>query len=177
VALMRTISTRSLCTKRRGTAEVETLFAVVVLLTILMFVLCSVKIALSRMGMQNQAGEQAFHDGTEAANPQFANNPAVAPVDESAFMNTGVATLPDLPNRMHVPSLTETVPVFDGTSNQLPPATTHGTAALAAPAWVFSAYPVGGGDEDATAAWFNAYVLQSHEEFVQPLGLAAPWTP
>ena len=200
MALIEAMSTRLSSTKRqmperpcrnglrhrRGTAEIETIFACFVLITILAMAKFMFDIAQSRQTLQDQAGEQAFHDGTDTNDPQFATNPPVSPVDESPFMNTGQATLPDLPNRMHVPALTGVVTANMNPHNPDPDkcvdrqfnnVNTAATAALAAPAWMFSAYPVGGSDEDATEAWFNAYVLQSHEEFVQPLGLAAPWTP
>ena len=165
-------SNKSICTdaRRRGTAEVELLLSVIVLLALLFLVRGGYQLMLARMDMIHTAGFRAMQEATASGNPQYTDDgdmPALDGID---------AVRPGLPNRMHVPRLTTTVSIDSGANQTLSPKTVGGMAAVASPSWTYSAWPVGS-DRSATTQWFQTYADESHSELVYPLGLAPVWTP
>jgi len=136
-----------------------------VLITILLLTVGLLHLASARLSTAQTANYQAFHDAIQANTPQYADNASYPPLD-------GITSIrPGFPNRLHVPMPKQTV-LFQNLK-----ATTVGSwTAVAAPAWSYSCYPVGG-DSSATAQWFTSYVDESHQGLYQPLGLSPAWAP
>mgnify|MGYP000666378517 CR=1 FL=1 len=156
---------------RRGTAEIELLFGVMVLIVILLLVRGGYQLAISRIGTGEQAEMQAFNDATAASPPMYADGIDVAPV-------VGYSDIrPGLPNRVHVPHLSQNLTIGTGDPQRPVDVTISSSAAVAGPPWTFSGYPAGSSDQALHAEWFLQYVDESHVERIDPLALAPPWAP
>jgi hypothetical protein len=150
---------------RRAASEIETLFCLVVLITFLLLAVGLWHLGVARLSTAQTAEFEAFQDGTQSQSPQYAGNAAYPPLD-------GISTIrPGLPNRLSVPESKQSVAM-----SNLNTVSVNGFAAVASPAWSYRGYP-DSGDQDATAAWFQNYVDESHADLIQPLGLSQPWTP
>jgi len=155
----------------RGTAEIELILSVVLLITILMLSLGAMRIAVERLNTSNAATFEAFSNATTGQTPQYTDDTDLVPID-------GIGSIrPGLPNRTHVPRPTTQVSVYAGNKETLPAATIGAKAGLASPAWTYSAYPVGGADAQATQQWFLDDAAESHTYLSDPLRLAPAWTP
>jgi hypothetical protein len=156
---------------RRGTAEIELILSVVVLLTVMFLALGAMRIAAARLSTARTANVEAFRNATIDATPMYTGDGGLPPVD-------GVgAVRPGLPNRTHVPRPKQDVSVAAGDRQTLPPVTVGGKAGTAGPPWTYSAYPVGGQDEADTEQWFLDDAAESHTNLTDPLRLAPAWTP
>ncbi len=161
--------------RRRGTAEIELLLSISVLIVLLNGTIFFRKLGHARLGGLQTTGFEAFQDATQANPPQYATNPVDSPVDGFTSVRPG------LPNRLHEPKISTPVSVvFIDQSNPQNSSTTNATmvasSALPSPSWTFPAYP-DSADETATSQWFQNYVQESHQELIDPLGLAPAWTP
>lgn len=155
--------------RQRGTSEIELLVVCLLLIVIMNATVFCRQLGSARLGGQQIAAEEAFHDATQAAVPVYADDAANPPTDGFASVRPG------LPNRLHVPHDLTNVALANASSG-FAPVTLKASAALAGPSWTYPAYP-DSGDEAATSQWFLDYVAESHQELVDPLGLAPPWTP
>lgn len=172
--MTRTPSKSSTCTKQRrrarGTAEIEAIFAILVLMGILFLAVSAARLASARMKTAQLASFEAFKDGTDRRIPLHVDDTTVPPFG-------GVGDIrPGLPSRMHVPMETREVELFTGDKDDPNPMKVRSIAALAAPAWSGSGWPVGG-DESTTADWFTTFVEDSHGEVIDPLMLDDTWRP
>jgi hypothetical protein len=157
--------------RHRGTAEIELILSVVLLITIMMLALGAMHLATARLDTANNATFQAFNNANTGQTPQYTDDGDLPPID-------GIGSVrPGMPNRTHVPRPTTQVSVYAGDKQTLPPVTIGGKAGLTSPAWTYSAYPVGGNDEQATQQWFLNDAAESHTYLTDPLRLAPPWTP
>ena len=155
---------------RRGTAEIELVLSIVVLISLLMLTLGAMKIAIARLDTANTAEFEAFFDATSAQDPQYTGSSDLAPIE-------GVgASRPGLPNRTHVAKPTAEVTISTGNRDALT-TTVGGRAGLASPAWNYSAFPVGSADRAVTGGWFSDHVNESHGQLTDPLRLAPAWKP
>ena len=157
---------------RRGTAEIELVLSVVVLISILMLIVGATKLAVARLDTARSAQSEAFLDATTAPTPAYADDSQLPPID-------GIATVR--------PRTSKTEPTFRdpppksrsnaGNHQTLPPFTIGGKAGPAGPPWSYPAYPVGAADLTATEQWFVDYITESHAPLINPLRLAPSWTP
>src|SRR3954468_2737276 len=133
---------------RPGTAEIELILSVAVLMTVMFLAMGAMKIAAARLSTARTANVEAFRNATVESTPMYTDDSGLTPVD-------GVgAVRPGLPNRTHVPREKQDVSVYAGNKETLPPVTVGGKAGVAGPPWTYSAYPVGGQDAADTAQWF-----------------------
>jgi hypothetical protein len=157
--------------RHRGTASIELILSVVLLITIMMLGLGAMHLATARLDTSNNATFEAFSNATTGQTPQYTDDGDLAPID-------GIGSIrPGMPNRTHVPRPTTQVSVYAGDNQTLPSTTIGAKAGLTSPAWTYSAYPVGGADEQATQQWFLDDAAESHTYLTDPLRLAPPWTP
>ena len=157
--------------RRRGTASIELILSVVLLITIMMLGLGAMHLATARLDTSNNATFEAFSNATTGQTPQYTDNGDLTPID-------GIGSVrPGMPNRTHVPRPTTQVSVYAGDNQTLPSTTIGAKAGLTSPAWTYGAYPVGGNDEQATQQWFLDDAAESHTYLTDPLRLAPPWTP
>ncbi|QOV88401.1 hypothetical protein [Humisphaera borealis] len=155
---------------RRGTAEIELVLSVVVMITLLMLTLGAMKIAIARLDTANTAEFEAFYDATSAQDPQYTGYSDLTPIG-------GVGNVrPGLPDRTHVAKPTARVTISTGNRESLT-TETGGKAGLISPAWNYSGYPVGSADHVVTGGWFGDYANESHGQLTDPLRLAPAWTP
>ena len=153
---------------RRGTAEIEALLGILVLMSVLLLVRGARELGEARLDVGSDATIAAFRDATLASPPLYADNSRLTPV-------TGYASIrPGLPNRTHVP---ETSSAVDVGISGLPRMGVSSEAAVPSPAWTFRGNPVGDSDHARTQSWFETYVDESHMELIDPLGLDEPWHP
>ena len=156
---------------RRGNAEFELVISCIILLSILFIVAGAMKIGVARMNATQTASYEAFHNATEDSTPLYTDNPAAQPLD-------GIATIrPTLPNRLHAQHPTTQVSGLTGGNGTTFTANVGAQAAVLAPNWNYSAYPVGASDQALLQTWFEDYVNESHADIKDSLGLSAPWTP
>src|SRR4051812_13153044 len=121
---------------RRGTAEIELLLVIPILLGFLFLVGGAMKLGAFRIENIFSAEEKAYRDATASQDPLYSPN-GPAPID-------GITSIkPGLPNRMPRADFAEggSVDLYLG-STQPPPVPLHDNAAFAAPAWSYSTWPV-----------------------------------
>ena len=147
------------------------MLSVVVLITILMLVMASTRLAVQRLDTARSAQFEAFQDATTSTVPLYTGDSALSPIDGTD------AIRPTLPNRTHVPRPTVNVEVRTGHNDAPSTVSVGGKAGLVGPAWTFSAYPVGDADRAPTEQWFSDYATESHGSLMDPLRLAPNWTP
>lgn len=155
---------------RKGTAEIELVLSIVVLITLLTLTVGAMRIALARLDTANTAQFEVQFDATSSEDPQLTGRGDLTPIDGIG------ASRPGLPQRTHVATPTAEVRVSAGNREQIE-TTVGGKAGLISPAWNFAAYPVGGSDRDVTGDWFGTYTEESHGQLVSPLRLAPAWQP
>src|SRR5688572_17277546 len=120
---------------RRGTAEIELILSVVVLITIMMLAIGAMRIGMARLETARSATFEAFRNATTDPVPLYTGDGDLEPIP-------GVGSVrPGLPNRTHVPRPEAEVTVYAGNKESLPPVTVGGRAGLASPPWTYSAYP------------------------------------
>jgi hypothetical protein len=158
----------------RGTAEIELILIIPILLALLFLAKGSLGLGAARLQNGFQAEQTAYSDAT---------TPTAAPADSASgnlaptvgFVSD-LPNLPDtLPNRMHVS--TGTVNYTPAAHVPLNPITMTEQAAFASPAWAYSAWPAGnsGGFQDSTATdnWFSDYAAQVRDNTaITALGLS-----
>jgi hypothetical protein len=131
----------------------------------------AMRIGVARITAGKDASFQAFSNATAGQVPQYTDDPGAPLID-------GIASIrPGLPNRFHSPRPSSNVTVFTGGGESLAPVPIQGSAAVAAPFWVYTAYPVISPDQAMTQQWFVAFCLESHAAFADSLGLAPAWPP
>lgn len=161
----------SICAgRRRGTAEIELILSVTILISILVLTVSAMRIGVARLDTVGQAVRDAFRDATVERNPRHTGDGELSPLEGIGSVRSG------MPNRTHVRRAERKVAVNTG-DTPMPDVTVGGKAGLAGPSWTFPAYPVGGGDRAETEGWFMDYVGESHDELTDPLRLAPAWTP
>ena len=170
---MNSKSQRSLfrSTARRGTAEIELLLSIIVLISILMLVVGTVHIGMARLNTVEDAAYRALGNAATGGTPLYTNDPALSEITTIADIRPG------MPNRTHVVVSQKQVSVSPSVNQTLPPTNVHAYAGAISPAWTFSAYPAIATDSQATQTWFETYVTESHQELIDPLVLAPPWAP
>lgn len=155
---------------RRGTAEIELLLTIILLITILMLTKGALELGLARIDAHQDAAARAFGDAAAGTPPAWADSTA-APVIGYTDIRPG------LPLRVHIVSARSTVTIYGGDRDPLPPFTVGADAAVSSPSWPICGYPAGQIDRDMIRSWFLDYVAESHEELIGPLGLAPAWRP
>src|SRR5262245_11869655 len=130
---------------RRGTAEIELLMVIPLLLVLLFITKGTLQLGEARLRNAFDAEQQASTDDISSAPPTDTNR-NLQPID-------GIASVrPGLPNRMHDREQSRIVTPWQHVPLNKITLTEH--AAFAAPAWAYTAFPVhdaGGGFNDATA--------------------------
>ena len=163
---------------RRGTAEIETLILVPVLLGIIALIYAAYNIGSGRLHNAFNAEQQAYRDATAPiATPADASTGLLTPVDPFTAELPQLAD--ELPDRVYVSELTPKI--IPATNLPLDPITLDDKAAFPAPAWAYSAWPSGNGygfaDRAATQGWFADYTGQVRTPAITAaLGLS-PATP
>ncbi len=160
---------------RRGNAEIETILVIPVLLALLFLMKGSLQLGTARLLNVFQAEQKAYADATTPTPPAAdSDSGTLDPLNDLA---SALPALPDqFPNRMHVSNAT--MDVNYGLNIPLPDAHLQNQAAFPAPAWAYSAWPVGdqGGsfnDASATHAWFSDYTAQVRTDTItNALGLS-----
>lgn len=177
---MQGVCVKSTCTKtsfrRRGTAEIELLLCVILIVTLLLLLAGLIKFSRGLLQGTAAARYAAFHDATVTPNPQYAPDSSPTPgLDSSAHIGYANIRNPQLPVRLHVPRLSQNITIFVGTGF-LPQITLQSTAAVGSPAWAYNAYPVPS-DRAITQQWFENYIDESVAPLRDPLDLAPAWAP
>jgi hypothetical protein len=164
--------------RSRGTAEIELLLVIPLLLTLLFITKGTLRLGEARMKNVFDAQQDAYSDAiARSSQPRLYANGSLAPIPSIAdTLNKS----PDLPNRMH--DRDSTVTVTPAAPIPLKPVALTDSAAFAGPAWAYTAWPVhdaGGAFNDATTTneWFSNYAEEKKSVVEQPLGLAAPTPP
>src|SRR5690349_14017865 len=80
---------------RRGTAEIELILSVAVLMTIMFLALGAMRLAAARLSTARTANVEAFRNATVESTPMYTGDPGLPPVDGIG------AVRPGLPNRTH----------------------------------------------------------------------------
>jgi hypothetical protein len=160
---------RSRRRRARGTAEIELMLAIPIIMVLLFLTVGAMTLGLARLDQTFGAEQAALWDATGAQTPQYGPSNDLVPPDGLA------AIRPELPNRMHVATLQQTVNYSAGNLNMRPVTLTN-RVALLAPTWAYSAYP-DVADRQVLDDWFTSYVEESHASIEGPLGLQPPWTP
>lgn len=137
----------------RGTAEIETMLVIPILLAILFLIGATYKLGSARMYNAGLAEEGAYRDATTANNPRYV-------VNSPAPLNGVNDVRPDLPLRMHKNLPERTVTLSTG-GIAINPLTVRNEALFISPAWAYSAYPMTG-DSGQQNDWFQTYVDEAH---------------
>jgi hypothetical protein len=152
----------------RGTAAIELMLVIPVLLTMIFLVGANLKLGGARIRNVFNAETDAYRDATVTASPSLADNPILAPTD-------GFDSLPyqsDLPTRVHISATQSTATLaLQGAGRPTSPITLTDQSAFIAPAWGYSGYPVTA-DTQTMAAWFDTYASEARSQYQDPLGLA-----
>jgi hypothetical protein len=152
-------------TARPGTAEIELLLVIPVLLAILLLIGAGLNLGGARLANVVNAENNAYAQVTAGFNVTPASNPL--PLDGLAAIRPD----PLLPTRYDESQLTQTVP-FPRALGALPSATFTDQALFLDPTWHFAAWPQPGIDRATVWAWFDNYVAEDHPaDLVQALGL------
>jgi hypothetical protein len=160
-----------LSSRHRGTAEIELLLSVLVLLAILMLVWGGAKIGLARLDTATDVETKALGNAATGSPPQYTEDPDLTEV------TTEWDVKPGLPNRTHVARAQATVPLTTGSAtDSLPPAKVSAIAGAISPGWAMTGYPVAS-DEATMQSWFEQYINDSHPELIAPLILSPDWRP
>lgn len=162
--------------QRRGTAEIELLLCVLLIITLLFLVTGILKFSRGLLLGSASAREAAFHDAMVTANPLYAPDSApTQAVDTNPLPGYSTQRLPQLPVRLHVPRFEQEITTNYG-SGKMPTITIKNSAAVPSPAWALNAYPVPS-DQAITEAWFESYIDESLGSIRGPLDLAPAWIP
>jgi hypothetical protein len=153
----------------RGTAEIELMLAIPIILAILFLSVGAMTLGLGRLDLVFAAQQAAILDATGSQSPQYGPSADLQPPDGLA------AVRPELPNRMHVAILSKAVDYSAG-NMKMRPVTLTNRVALLAPTWAYSAYPFPD-DQTVLDTWFTTYVDESHMSITGPLGLQPAWAP
>lgn len=150
----------------RGTAEIELLLVIPLLLTILFLAGGATSLGKARMSNAYNAENGVYTQVVSGVGFSPANDPTPP---------AGVG-MPLLPTRYAMADEVKNVTLASGL-NVPWTATLNDRAIMLDPAWTYSAWPQTG-DRPAIAAWFTAYVDESHPaDVVQALGLQPPGPP
>ncbi len=151
----------------RGTAEIETLFVIPLLLSFIFLAGGLVVLGHARLSNAFNAESNAYAQNVIGQNTITAQD--LTPIDGPA------AVRPGLPNRFDEAYLSQDVTVpFGKASNVVPIAD---RAAFLDPAWHYSAFSHGD-DQVAAENWFEDYVAEDHSPTVDAaLGLQPAWPP
>jgi hypothetical protein len=151
---------------RPGTAEIELLLVIPILLTILLLTGAGLRLGGARLA-------NVFHAENEAYT-QVTAGIAVSPSSDPLPIDGIIAIRPGLPNRFDESKITTSVALPQGIG-ALPAATFTDKAVFLDPAWY---YPGRGADRSALANWFDNYVAEDHPaDIVESLGLQPPGPP
>jgi hypothetical protein len=152
--------------RRRGTAEIELMLVIPLLLTMLFLVGANLTLGGARIRNVFSAETAAYRDATVEGNPTLTGDGSLPVVD-------GFSSLPEgLPSRTHVSRPQATADVaLGGSGGGTTSVTLTDRSAFVAPAWGYAGYPVQG-DGATTAAWFADYASQARGPLEDPLGLA-----
>jgi len=156
--------------RRRGTAEIELLLVIPILLTLLFITRGLLYLGEARLQNVWDAQQKAYSDAIHNTPPRHTNGPPhLQPIDGFTHVRPG------LPNRLsqHESSVTVTY----APNIPLRPVTLTDTAAFPAPAWSYSAFPVhnAGGSFNDTATtrdWYADYAGEVRDPLENPLGLS-----
>ncbi len=153
--------------RRRGTAEIELLLVIPLLLAILFITAWELALGQARMSNTYNAQNDAYTQVVAGVGFVLVNDPA--PPD-------GInAVKPALPNRYVLAESLKNVTINGRDHPTL--IRTHDRALLLDPAWHYSSWPQTG-DWPVLQGWFDAYVWESHApEVVDALGLKPPGPP
>ena len=157
---MKLISTSTCCGKRfaRGTAEIELLLLIPLLLTILFIAGVMLTLGPARIQNPSEAERLAYQDATAATDPTTVSDdpgPVADPVNEIVLGAGITADLPELPNRLHVATATTALHIGFGNIS-MPPVTLTDQAAFGSPALTCSGWPVSS-DVDTESQWMQRY--------------------
>jgi hypothetical protein len=160
----------------RGTAEIETLLAILFLLV----PVATITVAAYAIGNRRnlnvfQAGEQSFENASsdKGANPESGG---LDPLTGFASVRSDT-----LPNRMHVvrPQANFSVTILTG-ANGSPtagiPVKFQDSAAFMDPAWAYSLWPQAS-DQGEIKDWFTDYAGEARGQYSGALDLTPSWAP
>ena len=156
---------------RRGTAEVEALFAALFLLGILLLAVTAVRINTGRMLAGDMAQYETWRDAYGVQTPQYTSGAFSVAVSGPETLRSEA-----LPNRVHADNATPGMIVMtNGTARST--VTVHEVAIVPGPTWNLSAMPVGGDDRAVTEAWFEGFMQEQVGDVAGQLYLDPAWQP
>ncbi|MCL2647139.1 MAG: hypothetical protein FWD61_09055 [Phycisphaerales bacterium] len=152
----------------RGTAEIELLLVIPILLALLFITGGLLSLGEARLQNAWDAQQKAYADAIHNAPPRYTTGTLQPP---AGFTDVR----PGLPNRLSQDD--NSVTVTYAANVPLKPVTLTDTAAFASPAWAYSAFPVydsGGSYNDATTThdWYADYAGEVRTPLEDPLGLS-----
>jgi hypothetical protein len=149
----------------RGTAEIELLLVIPLLLTMLFLAGANLTLGGARIRNVFNAETAAYRDATVEGNPALAGDGALPVVDAFGSLPPG------LPSRTHVSQPQATADLaLAGNGGGTTRVKLTDRSAFVAPAWGYAGYPVEA-DGERTAGWFADYASQARGPLEDPLGL------
>jgi hypothetical protein len=157
----------------RGTAEIELLLVIPVLLIILFIVGGMLVLGPARILNVFQAQQEAYEDATVAQTPgQNPNIQLISPPPDETPLDPAVDEL-QTADQLHQATTTNNVTIQLGRV-ALPTVTLTDQAEFTSPAWSYSSWPVA---SDNAYQWTENYASQSTSQWQDPLGLQDAWPP
>lgn len=156
---------------RRGTAEIELILSVVLLIGLLMLIATAMRLGAARLEIIRSADFLVFQNVTEGPTPQYDNDPSITPIEGFG------AVRPGMPNRMHAIHQAKDVPLLTGSASNQPTARVDASAAVLSPSWNYSSYPFQSIDRATTQDWYERYAADPRYGLEWSLGLAPAWPP
>jgi hypothetical protein len=165
---------------RRGTAEIELLLAIPVLLVILFLVGAMFQLGPDRIRNVSEAERVAYEDATASPAPSaISDDPS--PITDPINSVAAASGLPELPNRIHTANVQKQL--NDSFGNlKFKDLTLTNSAAFSAPAMLYSGWPYAA-DQQSVSDWTNQYAIWSVGDSSDPssiagsLDLAPGWPP
>ena len=167
---MKSICTRSIQAQRRGTAGIELLLVIPVLLTFLLLAGGALALGTGRLANIFHAENSAYTQIETGRGLTLGN---ISPIDGMAALRP----VPALPNRFAYAEPTQTVRLNLGETTTRLAHTFDDRAVFLDPSWHLDGAPQPG-DSAALQAWFSEYVAESHpSDLVYSLGLRSSGPP
>jgi hypothetical protein len=158
--------------RRRGTADVELLMTIIIMLFTLFVAWGAGRIARLRLQVSDEAHTAAVRDAIASTSVQDATDSTVNPMTGE----DGNSLSDPLPNRVHTTSKsgTITLQVPNGQPQHAYTLTFGGSSI--SPAWTYTAYPFDS-DKANTQSWYENQTGTYHQPLEGPLQLKPVWTP
>ncbi len=158
----------------RGTAEIELLLVIPILLTLLLLAAAGLKLGAARLANAFNAENNAYQQVTLGGNVQVAVNPA--PLDGIALAQGVTFPPPPPPNHFDESLPTQTV-AFPSGLVTLNSVSLSDQAVFLDPAWHYANWPQSD-DHTVLQSWFVNDLAEDHpSDITDALGLQPAWPP